>query len=281
MNQSDFWPLHEAAVARGETIYLDPETGFTVFTKLGLLARERCCGAGCRHCPYGHESVPIERRAARIQQPAWLSDIRPDPSCKIALLFWSGGKDSFLALRAVQKEGRFAPVLLTTFDPKSRDLPNQGLSIADVAEQAQSLGLPLIGVPLHANVDYAAQLEPAFDLGPGLRHLCFPDLGLEEIRQWREATFAQKPQTAHMKLHFPLWGKDYTQLLDDLSAAGAKCEVSAVADDIAGVTPGQLFNAQFCSNLPESVDAFGLNGEFRTRMVLRLAEANSGVAEPN
>jgi hypothetical protein len=45
--------LHEAACARGEKSYIDPETGYLVFTRLAHLARGKCCGSGCRHCPYG------------------------------------------------------------------------------------------------------------------------------------------------------------------------------------------------------------------------------------
>jgi hypothetical protein len=44
--------LHEAACARGEKTYLDPETGYVVFTRVAHLARGKCCGSGCRHCPY-------------------------------------------------------------------------------------------------------------------------------------------------------------------------------------------------------------------------------------
>ncbi|MCK0098637.1 DUF5522 domain-containing protein [Qipengyuania sp. S6317L1] len=277
MTQPPFWTLHEEACARGETVYIDPQTGFTVFTRLGLLARERCCGAGCRHCPFGHESVPVERRASRIQQPAWLSELRPDPSQTPAVLFWRGGKDSFLALRSVEREGAFAPVLLTTFDPATRTLAGQGLSVADVVDQAQNLGLGLIGVPLHDGVDYAAQIVPAFDLIPDARHVFFPDLGLEPIRQWREATFAGNPETAPMTLHFPLWGEDYNALLADLEASGAKCEVSAVTGSVSGMEVGSPFNAQLCERLPDAVDAFGLNGEFRTRMVFEMRT----VTEPN
>jgi hypothetical protein len=43
---------HDRAVEAGEEGYVDPSTGFFVFTELGLLARGRCCGSGCRHCPY-------------------------------------------------------------------------------------------------------------------------------------------------------------------------------------------------------------------------------------
>jgi len=50
--------LHEAACARGESTYADPETGYTVFTRIAHLKRGKCCGSGCRHCPYGHEAVP-------------------------------------------------------------------------------------------------------------------------------------------------------------------------------------------------------------------------------
>jgi hypothetical protein len=44
---------HDAAVAAGEPGYLDPETGYFVFTAAALAARGECCESGCRHCPYG------------------------------------------------------------------------------------------------------------------------------------------------------------------------------------------------------------------------------------
>ena len=45
---------HEAAIAAGEPGYLDPETGYFVFTSATLLANGECCKSGCRHCPYGY-----------------------------------------------------------------------------------------------------------------------------------------------------------------------------------------------------------------------------------
>jgi hypothetical protein len=42
---------HDAAVAAGEAAYLDPGTGYWVFTAVALAARP-CCGQGCRHCPW-------------------------------------------------------------------------------------------------------------------------------------------------------------------------------------------------------------------------------------
>lgn len=43
---------HAAALADGEPGYLDPESGLFVLSAAYLAARHRCCGQGCRHCPY-------------------------------------------------------------------------------------------------------------------------------------------------------------------------------------------------------------------------------------
>src|SRR5690606_16191262 len=116
------------------------------FTRLGLERRGSCCGCGCRHCPYGH--VNVVDKAARIQQPAFLHR-RPgaDRAKSRHVLFWSGGKDSLLALRAwlrarleraSQSVGSALDslVLLTTFDAATRVVAHQEISIADIERQA-------------------------------------------------------------------------------------------------------------------------------------------------
>ena len=45
---------HDAAVAAGEPGYLDPETGYFVFTRVELAEKGECCESGCRHCPWGY-----------------------------------------------------------------------------------------------------------------------------------------------------------------------------------------------------------------------------------
>ncbi|KAM9212318.1 uncharacterized protein C1orf53 homolog [Dugong dugon] len=49
--------LHAAACAAGRLNYVDPATGFVVFTQLAHLQRGECCGSACRHCPYGQVNV--------------------------------------------------------------------------------------------------------------------------------------------------------------------------------------------------------------------------------
>lgn len=282
MSEPAYMALHEAAAARGETSYLDPETGFVVFTRLGLLARGSCCGAGCRHCPYEHEKVPLDRRGRRIQQAAWLSAARPHDPAAAVVLFWSGGKDSFLAYRALERAGAGEIVLLTSFDAKSRIIAHQEIAIEEVIAQAGALGeapgasligappigAPLIGVPLHPGSDYLEQVACALDLVPGCTRLAFGDLHVGHIRDWREEAFGAHPRTAAMRLEFPLWQADYDALLEELEASGAECVVSAVAPGLASVEVGERFDRALVERLPRGVDPFGENGEFHTRIML-------------
>ena len=62
-------------VGTGKLTYKDPSTGYQVFTELAHTQRGKCCGSGCRHCPYNHENV--KDKASRIMQPAFLYEGTP------------------------------------------------------------------------------------------------------------------------------------------------------------------------------------------------------------
>jgi hypothetical protein len=49
---------HDAAVSAGEDGYLDPTTGYFVFTAAAHWDRGTCCQSGCRHCPYAAGDRP-------------------------------------------------------------------------------------------------------------------------------------------------------------------------------------------------------------------------------
>ncbi|XP_049625700.1 uncharacterized protein C1orf53 homolog [Suncus etruscus] len=49
--------LHASACAAGQLNYVDPATGYLVFTQLAHLQKGSCCGSACRHCPYGQVNV--------------------------------------------------------------------------------------------------------------------------------------------------------------------------------------------------------------------------------
>ena len=124
----DFFKLHQEACARGETFYTDPSSGLLVFTELAHQKRGKCCGSGCRHCPYHHQNVREDQKLVRIQQPAILYRSSGFAESKeVRVLFFSGGKDSFLTIRALLRQGNksLGLVLLTTFDAPSRIIAHQ------------------------------------------------------------------------------------------------------------------------------------------------------------
>ncbi|CAL8104032.1 unnamed protein product [Calicophoron daubneyi] len=45
---------HAKAVKAGAKTYIDPKTGYVVFTECAHLERGKCCGSRCRHCPFSH-----------------------------------------------------------------------------------------------------------------------------------------------------------------------------------------------------------------------------------
>jgi len=283
VKEMSVWQLHDLAVAQGALSYLDPNNGFHVFTSSGLLAKGRCCGGGCRHCPFAHENVG--NKAANIKQPAFLY-VRQHHEIEhgkaYSVLFWSGGKDSFLALRAWVRQQYASGVtkgkalnrliLLTTFSGESRIIAHQDVPIAEVIRQANALDLTLIGIPLYPDLDYVEAIKTGLklivDRGAKIDVLIFGDLHLEHIRKWRE----QELGNLGISLLFPIWHRPYKDLLEDLEASRVPCVVSACersqtpeSDSANPLIVGEVFTrAVFDRMTALGWDAFGENGEFHT-----------------
>ena len=155
--------------------------------------------------PLRFDHVNVRRdRAKKISRPAWLLAPSPDVA-SAAVLFWSGGKDSFLALRKLlADESEPEIILLTTFDASERRVAHQDVDIASIVRQAEHLGLPLLGVPLDraSGEAYADSIAAGLDTirrHVAIERLCFGDLHLEHIRGWREEALS----SLGADLHFP------------------------------------------------------------------------------
>ncbi len=256
--------LHDEASRNRETFYLDPETGLAVFTEFGLRQRDGCCRSGCRHCPFEAERADAEEDASTVAPPLWLTPLRPGPG-PVDALFWSGGKDSFLGYRALVRERARPVVLLTTFDATSRTIAHQELRVELVVRQAEHLEVPLLGVPLRPGLAYEARIAEALGLIPEVARFVFGDLHLEHIREWRTGALGALAASRGAALHFPIWRVPYETLMADLEASGIVCEVSAATDAALGaLVPGQRFDREAMTRLPDGVDRFGENGEFHT-----------------
>ena len=144
------------------------------------------------------------------------------PTPEPILLAWSGGKDSALALAALQADPAYDVVaLLTTFSEEAQATQMHRVPVALLQAQADALGLPLhaVHVPLDpANTIYEARMQAALEhfQARGVNTCAFGDLFLEDIRAYREGNLAR----IGMQALFPLWDLDTPALARRFIADG-------------------------------------------------------------
>uniref|UniRef100_A0A3B4U7J8 Chromosome 1 open reading frame 53 n=1 Tax=Seriola dumerili TaxID=41447 RepID=A0A3B4U7J8_SERDU len=49
--------IHREACEAKKQMYVDPSSGYKVFTEYAHVQRGKCCGSACRHCPYDQVNV--------------------------------------------------------------------------------------------------------------------------------------------------------------------------------------------------------------------------------
>lgn len=190
------------------------------------------------------------------------------------ILFWSGGKDSFLTYLSLTRSPRDI-VLLTTFDSDTGNVPEQNIHMLTVFDQAKALKRDLVAIPNSepGNAGYLKAVQEGIEIALDKRKLdkqtvtlCFGDLHLTDIRDWR----AQQFESLGYKCEFPIFKVPYDTLIDELfgpraSSMGCRYFFSAVNKDI-GYKVGDEISKSTLTNLltTDSFDAFGENGEFHT-----------------
>lgn len=183
------------------------------------------------------------------------------------ILSWSGGKDSALALHALQHDPRYQVVsLFTTVNEHYGRISMHGVREALLDAQAESIGLPLYKVKLSerpSNEEYERKMRVALDgfRARGIRHVAFGDLFLEDIRQYR----LDNMRKVDMECVFPLWHKPTDKLAQEFIALGFMAVLCCVDEQqLSGEFAGREYDATLLKDLPASVDPCGENGEFHT-----------------
>lgn len=188
---------------------------------------------------------------------------------KRAVLSWSGGKDSTLALAALRADPAYEVVgLLTSITSGYDRVSIHGVRRALVEAQASALGLPLYEIilqPASSNDAYeeafAAALARVRDEHPGLRLIAFGDLFLADVRVYRERLV----QLAGFEALFPLWGRDTATLAREFIAANYRAHLVCIdTQQLDASFAGHEFNADLLAALPASADPCGEGGEFHT-----------------
>lgn len=189
------------------------------------------------------------------------------------ILFWSGGKDAYLALHFFRESQPEADLkLLTTYDETNNIVPHQNIPLSEIEEQADHLGLELISVGLPSNCPnetYLERIENALnDLQQPIDNLIFGDWYLEDIRQWREKVFGEMGYSCI----FPIWKKDLNDLLPILLLKPIEIKISAVKEDYQSLLKkGESFDQKLLMQLQrlDEIDPMGENGEFHTKVIFK------------
>jgi uncharacterized protein (TIGR00290 family) len=189
------------------------------------------------------------------------------PMPEDVLFCWSGGKDSAMALHALQLTPEYhVRALLSTVTEEYDRISMHGVRRVLLERQAESIGLPLHAVlipPQCINPMYEARMKEALieHLARGVQRVAFGDIFLEDLRVYREKNLAQMG----MQAIFPIWKRDTRELARDFVRRGF--QAIAVCVDPRVLDPsfaGRLLDETFFADLPQGVDPCGENGEFHT-----------------
>jgi len=184
-----------------------------------------------------------------------------------ALLSWSSGKDSAMALYRTVTASEYDVVsLLTTISERFHRVSMHGVREELLEMQANALHLHLqrVAIPYPCpNAVYEERMRETllFWKEKGITHSIFGDLFLEDIRKYREEKLALLDLTPV----FPVWGRDTGALAEEMIRLGFRAILSCVdPKKLAPAFVGREFDSALLADLPKSVDPCGENGEFHT-----------------
>lgn len=184
-----------------------------------------------------------------------------------AVMNWSGGKDSALALyHSLQSNQWDIQGLLTSVNEQYGRISMHGVRTELIAAQADRLGLPLHLLNLPGDVSmeiYNTRMrETLLSLQvQGVTDSIFGDIFLDDLRQYRE----EQLQQVGLKATFPLWQRNTTELVHEFVDLGFRAVLVCVNDShLSADFAGRELNLDLLKDLPRTVDPCGENGEYHS-----------------
>ncbi len=185
----------------------------------------------------------------------------------LAVMHWSGGKDSSLALYQTLYSSQWKiDCLLTTINESYGRIAMHGVRESLLEKQAEAIGIPLrkLYLPVMPSMEvYEGRMrETLLDLKEkGVNTSIYGDIFLEDLRKYRENQLEQ----LGLQAAFPVWGKPTLQLVREFIEKGFKAVAVCVNARLLGESfAGRELDEAFLNDLPASVDPCGENGEFHT-----------------
>jgi uncharacterized protein (TIGR00290 family) len=188
---------------------------------------------------------------------------------KQVLLSWSGGKDSALALQALQADPQIEVAgLLTSVTRDYERISVHGVRRSLLDRQAERLRLPLFTIelnPVTTNDAYEKAFLSALERVrrelPGVTAIAFGDLFLADVRAYRERLL----ESTGFEPMFPVWGLDTAELARRFVRDGFAARIVCVdTTQLDGAFAQRVFDDSLLADLPPTVDPCGERGEFHT-----------------
>lgn len=186
---------------------------------------------------------------------------------KNAVLFWSAGKDSAMALQRVLNDPEISlGALVTTLNQEYGRISMHGIREALLERQAAATGIPLVKmwVPNEpTNTAYEQVLINTYRQlkSDGIDLVIFGDIFLEDLRSYREKLL----DDCGLEGYFPLWQQPTQALLSDFVTDGFKAVTCCISTAYLDETwLNRQLDETFIKTLPITVDPCGENGEFHT-----------------
>ena len=186
---------------------------------------------------------------------------------KKAIMFWSGGKDSALALYRVLQQKRLEVVaLVTTVSAEFKRVSMHGVREELAEEQAKRIGLPLEKMyikPDATNEEYEQQWESVLlkYKANDVEVVIFGDIFLEDLKIYRENFLSR----FGMQGYFPLWKRDTRELVEEFISLGFRSIICCTNATLLGEQAiGEVITTELINALPANIDPCGENGEFHT-----------------
>ncbi|KAI9013700.1 hypothetical protein DFJ74DRAFT_771562 [Hyaloraphidium curvatum] len=179
-----------------------------------------------------------------------------------ALVSWSGGKDSCLALHRARLSGLQPALLVTALDESGVRSRSHGVPPELHEAQAEALGVPVRFYSASWTTYEELFVEMLREAkAEGVTHAVFGDIDIPEHRAWEERVCG----AAGLQAVLPLWGGDRRALVREFLGAGYRAVVVVVDGRyLTEEFVGREFDAEFVDSLPHGVDPAGENGEFHT-----------------
>jgi uncharacterized protein (TIGR00290 family) len=182
-----------------------------------------------------------------------------------AIVSWSGGKDSALALYEVAAEYDIVALLTTVTSGYDR-ISMHGVRTVLLEQQAAVLGYPLEQVrisPKCGNEEYESGMRAALERhrAAGVSRVICGDIFLEDVRRYREERLFLNGLTGV----FPLWQRDSRELAHHFLRLGFRAVLCCIDTRVLdGRFAGRVYDETLLAELPATVDPCGENGEFHT-----------------